>query len=106
MTTLRAVMTPAAIDANHRRRLIADNRKAAKLGMGVDDFRAQRTKAVEQLTRELRDMLEQHNVDDPVTILPEILIAHEQRILSEAMKAAASAARFEIQKLLRKAALP
>jgi hypothetical protein len=74
--------------------------------MGVDDFRAQRAKAVEQLTRELRDMLEQHNVDDPVAILPEILIAHEQRILAEATKAAAQAARFEIQKLLRKAALP
>jgi hypothetical protein len=51
-------------------------------------------------------LLTENNSDDPVALLPEILVLLEQRILAEARTMAAEAARFEIHKLLRKAALP
>jgi hypothetical protein len=106
MTTLRQILTTKEVDAEQRRRLLADTRKASAVGRSVEEWRAERTRAVEELTREIRQLLSQNNSDDPVAFLPEILVLLEQKILSEARTTAAEAARFEIHKLLRKAALP
>jgi hypothetical protein len=104
MATLRQVLSTAEVDAEHRRRLIADIRKASAVGRSVQEWRAERTRAVEELTHEIRELLTQNNSDDPVALLPEILVLLEQRILAQAQAAAETSARFALQKFLRKAA--
>jgi hypothetical protein len=99
-------MSTESIDAEHRKRLIADTRKANAAGMSVQAWRAQRSRAIEAWTKDLHELLDQHGVDDVAAIMPEILTSFEQRIISEAKAAAAEAAREQISKLLRKAMLP
>jgi hypothetical protein len=94
---------PDTIDAGHRRRLIADSKAAVALGLPVNDYRTQRTAAIAQWTHTIRSLMDQHGVIDPLEVLPGILAAVEEHAIGAAKAAAASAARDELQRLLRKA---
>jgi hypothetical protein len=106
MATLRQVLSTEAVDAEHRKRFIADTRKANAAGMSVHAWRAQRSRAIEAWTKDLHELLDQHGVDEVAAIMPEILTSFEQRIIAEAREAAAVAAREQIGRLLRKAISP
>jgi hypothetical protein len=106
MPTLREAMTTEAIDADYRKRLVVDSKRAAALGMSVHAYRGQRSTAITKWTHTIRTLMDENRADDPVEILPAIIASAEEHVIRDAKAAAEVAARAEIQRLLRKAAIP
>jgi len=94
---------PELIDQDHRKRYIADCKRAAALGLSVDAYQTQRADAIARWTKTIRTLMDEHHVDDPVEVLPGIIAGIEEQMRGDAKAAAEVAARVEIQKLLRKA---
>jgi hypothetical protein len=95
------------IDQMHRRQLVVDSKRAAVLGKNVHEYRAERKGTVERWTTTIWTLMNENGVaDNPVEILPSIVASVEERIIRAARDEAAVAARSEIQRLLRKIAVP
>jgi hypothetical protein len=73
------------------------------LGLVVDEYRNQRAATIATWTTTIRTLMDEHHVDDPLEILPAIIVSIEERAIRDAKAAAEIAARTEIQRLLRKA---
>jgi hypothetical protein len=91
------------IDQDHRKRYVAECKRAAGLGLTVDAYRTQHASAIADLTTTIRALMDDAGVMDPLEVLPGIIVAAEERCASAARKAAEAAARAEIKRLLRKA---
>jgi hypothetical protein len=94
---------PEAIEAAHKKQFIVDSRRAAQLGQNVHEYRVQRKAACEKWTTMIRALMDENGVlTDPVRVLPEILATVEEHVTRAARQEAKSAARGELQRLLRK----
>jgi hypothetical protein len=86
-----------------RKELTSDSRRALAIGKTIDQYRAERDSAVESLTNEIRALMERHGCDDPVELLPQLLIDVREQAVEEARHAAKSAAQVEVRRMLKKA---
>jgi hypothetical protein len=93
---------PAPIDAD-RKRFIRDSRRAAALQKDIDKYRAERSGSIERWTNIIRTLMAEHQADDPVEILPQVIVAAEEHLFCEVRKQGQAAARDELRRLLRKA---
>jgi hypothetical protein len=94
------------IDVNEqarRRQLVTEHRRAAELEMSLDEYRKAHDAKVANLIAVIRAEMERCGVDDPVEVIPEILISLEESAIAKARTAAKDAARAEVKAILRKA---
>jgi hypothetical protein len=91
------------IERVRRQQLAINTRAAVGLGVPLEVCLAARKAAIESWTTLIRAQMQEHNVNDPVEILPELLARLEEHAIGEARAAAKAAAREEVQRLLRKA---
>jgi short-subunit dehydrogenase involved in D-alanine esterification of teichoic acids len=89
-----------------RRQLAIDGKAACALGISPAALAPARKAAIESWTATIRAQMQEHSVRDPVEILPELLTLVEERAISEARAAAKTAAREEVQRMLRKVIAP
>jgi hypothetical protein len=97
---------PEAIDNDYKKRLAVDHRRAAALGLNVHEYRSQRSTATAKWTHTIRTIMDENHAFEPAEVLPNILASVEEHLIRDAKAAAEIAAREEIQRLLRKAAIP
>jgi hypothetical protein len=95
--------TLATIDADARKRFVADCKQASAQNLLVHEYRAQRAATIAKWTTTIRALMDEHHVDDPLEILPAIIVSIEEHAIRDAKAAAEVAARTEIQRLLKKA---
>jgi hypothetical protein len=86
-----------------RQRWAADSRAAAKLGLSLEKCLAARAVGVETWTTLIRALMQEHGVDDPVAVLPELLAQIEQHAIGEARTTARTTAREEVRAMLKRA---
>jgi hypothetical protein len=86
-----------------RREFNRDMRHALAQGQELDAYRTTRDAKIEDLTATIRAMMERHGVDDPIEVLPHILIGVQERAIAEARAAAKTAARDEVRRMLKRA---
>jgi hypothetical protein len=86
-----------------RRELTVDSRRALGQGMTLDEYRRAHDANVEALTATIRAAMEHYGVDDPVEVLPDILVRLQETAVEEARAAAKTAARDEVQRMLKRA---
>jgi hypothetical protein len=86
-----------------RQQLAINSRAALALGVPLETCLAARKAAIASWTTLIRAQMQEHNVNDPVEILPELLARLEEHVVGEARTAAKAAAREEFRALLRKA---
>ena len=98
--------TPEMIEQAHRRLLIRDSVRAAAVCKPLHEFRVQRRAAIDKWTHTIKNMMEEFGATDPVEILPVIAASLLEHAVVEARETAETTARAEIQRLLRKAAVP
>jgi hypothetical protein len=89
------------IDEAHARQLALDRVRASALGMTVEKYRHEQVDATL-----LHEIMEAAEVNDPMAVLPEIIVAIERAAKGAAIKTAVASARTEVQRLLRKAMVP
>ena len=86
-----------------RQRLVLDGRTASALGISMQALGPLRVATIKTLTTMIHAAMDEHGVDDPIAVLPEILARLQEIAIGEARTAAKVAAREEVQRLLRKA---
>lgn len=91
------------IEDAHARQLALDRVRAAALNMDVEKYRTQQVASVRRWATLLHEIMQAAEVDDPMAVLPEIIVAIERSAKGAAIKAAEAAARTETQRILRKA---
>jgi hypothetical protein len=96
---------PSENERVRRRQLVIDGRSASGLGISSEALVRARGAAVERWTATIRGLMQKHNVDDPLEVLPEILGQLEEHAIGEARATAKVAAREEVRALLRKVML-
>jgi hypothetical protein len=94
------------IEFAHERQLALDRVRAGALGMTVEKYRSEQAAAVKRWAALMHEIMEASGTSDPIECLPEIVVAIERSVKGAAIKAAAAAARTEVQKMLRKAMIP
>jgi hypothetical protein len=85
-----------------RRHYVIDSRAAVGLGLSLEQCLTARKAVIANWTTLIRAQMQEHNVNDPVEILPELLARLEEHAVGEARAAARVAAREEVRVLLRK----
>ena len=85
-----------------RQRLVLDWRTASALGITTQALGPLRAATIKTLTTMIHAAMDEHGVDDPIAVLPELLARLEEHAIGEARQAAKVAAREEVQKMLRK----
>jgi hypothetical protein len=91
------------LETARRRQLIVESRRAADQDLSIDEYRKAHNAKVANLIAVIRAEMERHGIDDPVEVLPEILISLEEGVIAKARAAAREAARVEVRAMLRKA---
>jgi hypothetical protein len=86
-----------------RRQLAIDGKAACALGISPEALVPARSAAIDCWTAVIRGLMQEHNVSDPVAILPELLNRLEEHAIGAARAAAKTAAGEEVRRLLRKA---
>jgi hypothetical protein len=69
----------------------------------LNEYRKAHSAKVANLIAVIRAEMDRHGIDDPVEVLPEILISLEESAVAKARTAAKDAARAEVKAILRKA---
>jgi hypothetical protein len=95
-----------AIEQAHKKQLLADTKRASELGLNTYEFRSQRKAAVERWTTVIRELMDQANVSDPASVLPEIAARIIEDTAQIAREEAEVTARHTVQKMFRKVAAP
>jgi hypothetical protein len=91
------------VEAARRRQLVTEHRRAAELEMSLDEYRKAHAAKVANLIAVIRAEMDRCGVDDPVEVIPEILISLEESAVAKARAAAKDAARAEVKAMLRRA---
>src|SRR5215831_1534294 len=94
------------VDGNYQRQLRVDTVRAAALGMTLEKYRSEQAAAVRKWATLLHEIMQAAEVDDPIAVLPEIIVAIERGAKGVAHRTAEAAARVEVQRMLRKAMIP
>ena len=97
-------MGTALSESERRRRqqFVVDGRTASALGISMQALGPLRAATIKTLTTMIHAAMDEHGVDDPIAVLPELLARLEEHAIGEARAAAKVAAREEVQKMLRK----
>jgi hypothetical protein len=93
-------------ERQRRAAINADTRTATALGISLDELRQVRSAKIENITTVIRaEMVKQH-ADDPMQILPEILLHVQEVVVIEARRAAKAVAEDTVSRMLRRAITP
>jgi len=91
-----------SIEILRRKELTADTRRALAQGKTLDEYRGGHDRDVENLTNEIRALMKRHGCEDPVELLPQLLINVREQAVAEARSAAKAAARAEVRTMLKR----
>jgi hypothetical protein len=94
------------IDANEqarRRQLITESTRASEQGLTIGEYRKAHEAKVANLIAVIRAEMDRHGVDDPIEVIPQILVSLEENAIAKACTAAKDVARAEVKAILRKA---
>ena len=91
-----------AVEQAYKQRQLADMQRASKLGLNTAEYRARHKRAIDSWTEVIRELMTQNAAHDPVEILPELCTHIVEEIAGIAEAKAEAAARFTVQRMLKK----
>ncbi len=86
-----------------RREHLRDSKAALTLGLSLSAYTAQRDALTCDWVEFFHSEMDKLQVDDPMQVVPQALARLQERVVAEARSTAATVARDEVAKMLRKA---
>jgi hypothetical protein len=88
------------LEAARRRQLITESKRASEQGLTIGEYRKAHDAKVANLIAIIRAEMDRHGIDDPVEVLPAVLVNIEENAIAKARTAARDAARAEVRAMV------